>query len=117
MEPPAHALLEGLDLRQRRSRNHHQPDVSRRKMHQAAVDMVRNERAARAAFLPVRTEHEVIHNQLAPAAEKLGQRFLAFRPIEHVWLLYLLPGQLPALLAQLITQPRELLLLLQQLLA
>ncbi len=105
MEAPAHPLLERLNLRQRRSRNHRQPHVSRRQVHHAAIDMIRNERAARAAFLPVRAEHEVVHNQLAPAAEKIGQRLLALRPVKRVGLLDLLPRQFPALLAQLVTQP------------
>src|SRR6202040_2819808 len=60
MKTPAHALLERLDLRQRRSRNHHHPDVSRGEMYGAGVDMVGNERATRAALFPPRAEHEVI---------------------------------------------------------
>src|SRR6266704_5136567 len=110
MEPPAHPLLERFDLRQRRPRNGHQPHVSRRKMHNTAVNMIRNERATRAAFHPRWTQHEVIHNQLASASEKIGQRFLALLSIKHVGLLHLLPRQLAALPAQLVTQPRELLL-------
>src|SRR5712692_11617972 len=79
--------------------------------------MVRNERATWAAFHPLGTKHEVIHNQLASTAEKIAQRFLALRPIENVSLLNLLPRQFAALPAQLVAQPRKLLLLLQQLLS
>src|SRR5260370_40320734 len=109
MEPPAHALLERLNLLQRRPRNHCKPHISRRQVHHAAVDMIRNERAARAALHPPGTEHEVIHNQLASAAEKIGQRLLAFRPIKHVSLLTLLPRQFSSLPAHVDATPTALL--------
>src|SRR5204862_404657 len=64
MEPPAHPLLERFDLRQRRPRDDRQPDVARRKVHNASVNMIRDERAAWAAFRPPWTQHEVIHDQL-----------------------------------------------------
>src|SRR5258708_5887913 len=86
-------------------------------MHHAAVDMVGNERAAWAAFHPSRAEHKVIHNQLASSPEKIGESFLALWPVEDVGLLYFLPREFAALPAQFISQPRELLLFLQQLLA
>src|SRR5437667_7589003 len=117
VKPPAHALLERLDLPKRRPRNHRQPNITRRQMHHTAFNMVGNERATRAPFRPPRTEHEVIHNQLAFAAEKIGQRLLALRSIEDIGLLNPLPRQLATLLAQFVAKPRELLLFLQQLLA
>src|SRR4029077_1274719 len=49
--------------------------------------------------------------------EKIGQRFLPFRPIKHVGLRHLLPRQFLAFPRQLVTKPRKLLLLLEQLLA
>jgi len=49
----------------------------------------------------------VIHNQLASAAEKIGQRLLALRPIERVRFLYFLPRHLPPLPAQFVAQPRK----------
>src|SRR5258708_4457924 len=79
--------------------------------------MIRNERAARAAFHPSGSEHERIDNQLASPAEKIGEGLFAFWPIEHMGLLYLFPGKLSALPAQFIPQAREFLLLLQQLLS
>ena len=53
-------------------------------MHQRAVGVVHIERTARAALLPVRTEHEVVDNQLAVAVEKLRERHLPVRPVENV---------------------------------
>ena len=37
-------------------------------------DLVGHERAARAALFPSRAEHEVLHQQLAPAFEQVGER-------------------------------------------
>src|SRR6266478_8991055 len=111
MEPPAHALFECFDLSQRRARNHRQAHVSRRQVRHTAVEMIREVRATRAAFLPIRTEHEVVDDQLASAAEEIGKRLLAFWSIEDVGLLDLFPREFTALPAQLIAQPRKLLLL------
>ena len=71
IEPPAHPFLERLDLGQRRSRNHHHGDVACRQVRKGAVDMVGHERAARAALLPIRSEHEVVDNQLAASGEEI----------------------------------------------
>ena len=45
-----------------------------RAMDDGAVEMIGEERAARAALLPIRAKHEVIDDQLAFAAKQLGQR-------------------------------------------
>jgi hypothetical protein len=82
-----------------------------------AVDEVGQERAARATLLPSGTEHEVVDQQLAAPAEQVGEALLAVRPVEDVLLLDLDPGQLTALRAQLIAQPREVFLLAKELLA
>ena len=71
-------------------------------MHGGAVEMIGEERAARAAFLPAGTEHEVIDEQLAAAAEQVGERLLAAGPVEHVALVDLNPGQFAALPAELV---------------
>jgi hypothetical protein len=39
--------------------------------------MIHIEGAAGTAFVPLRTEHEVIDNELAPAVEEVGEGFLA----------------------------------------
>jgi hypothetical protein len=53
-------------------------------MHERAVRVVHIERTARAGLLPVRTEHEVVDNQLAFAVEKVRERHLPVRPVEKV---------------------------------
>ena len=49
----------------------------------------------------------MIDDELPAATEQIGEAFLALGPIEDIVLLDLLPGQIAALLAQLIAQPRE----------
>src|SRR2546422_2816357 len=116
-EAPAHALLERFDLPERRSRHRQQRHVALREVHDGAVDMVGQEGAARAPFLPPRAEHEVVHDQLAPAVEEVSQRRLARRALEHIGLVDPHPRQRAALGAQPIAQPRELLFLPQMRLA
>ena len=59
----------------------------------------------------------MVDDELGAPVEELGQRLLALRPLEHVLLLDPLPGQLASLLAELVAQTCELLLLRQQRLA
>src|SRR5882762_3450941 len=103
LEAPAHTLLERLDLGQWRSRNHNQRNVAIRQMNQTSVKMIGHKRAAWAAFFPSRTEHEVVHNQLASAVEEFGERLLSVRTIEHILLFNFLPWQFAALPAQFIS--------------
>jgi len=77
---PAHAPLERLDLRQRRTRHDHKGDVALREVGDHAVKMIGEQRTARAALLPIRTEHEMVDHQLAIFAEKLGQLSLPLGP-------------------------------------
>src|ERR1051325_10918160 len=51
----------------------------------------------RATFLPARSEHEVVNNELALAAEQIGERHLARRPVENVFLFDFEPRQLATL--------------------
>jgi hypothetical protein len=51
-------------------------------------------------LLPSRTEHEVIDDELALAAEQVGERLLAARSVENIILFDFFPRQLAALLAQ-----------------
>jgi hypothetical protein len=117
LEAPAHALLEGLDLGQRRPRNRHQRHVPGIQVHDVAVEIVGRPGAARATLLPLRPEHEVIDDQLAAAVEEVGESLLALRPVEVIGLVDLDPGQLAPLGAQAVAQAREFLLLAQELLA
>src|SRR5215510_11804950 len=86
-------------------------------MHHGAVVVVRPERAARAAFLPLRAEHEVIDEELISSAEQVGQRFLAGRSLEHIGLVDFHPRQPASILAQSVTLPSEGLLFGEQSLA
>src|ERR1051326_9452365 len=91
LEAPAHAFLELFDLGQRRAGDDDERNIALRQMHDAAVEMAGEIRAARAAGFPARTEHKVIDDQLALAAEQVGQGFLAVRTIEYIMLVDPLP--------------------------
>lgn len=69
LEAPAHTFLERLYFGQRRPRDCHHRDVAGCQMWERAVDMVGHERAAWAALLPIRSEHEVVDNQLVAPSE------------------------------------------------
>src|ERR1700687_4846954 len=86
-------------------------------VHDAAVEVIGDERAARAALLPVRTEHEVIDDELAAPAEEIAQGLLAARSIEDVLLVHPHPGQLPPLGAERVPLPGKGLVLGEQLLS
>src|SRR6201987_1628810 len=86
-------------------------------MHHGRIEMIREERTARAALLPSRPQHEVIDNQLVSPVKKLSQCLFSLWPLERVLLFHLLPGQLAPLPAQLVSQLRELFLFLQQLIS
>jgi hypothetical protein len=51
---------------------------------QALGHLVHTGGAARAGRVPVRAEHHVLDDQLAAAAEQIGQPGRAVRPLEHV---------------------------------
>ena len=59
----------------------------------------------------------MVHDELAAAVEKIGQRYLAVGRIKFIALLYLFPGQSAALAAQFIAQAGELFLFGQELAA
>lgn len=79
--------------------------------------MVGDVGATGAAFLPSWTEHEVIDDKLAAAAEEVGEGDLAGRAFKLVVLLDFFPGQGAAQAAELIALTREFLFLLEKLLA
>jgi hypothetical protein len=65
-----------------------------------AIEMIGQIRTAWAARLPARAVHEVIDDELALAAEQIGEGFLAARPVENIGLLDLYPRQLAPLFAE-----------------
>src|SRR5581483_4984133 len=85
-ERPAQALLVGLQLVERSARDQDERRVARRQMLVNAVEIVGPVRAVRAAFVPVRPEHEMLDDELALVAEQAGQRHLALGRIEDVLL-------------------------------
>ena len=109
LEAPAHASAEALDLGERRARDGDEGDVAMGEMHGHAVGVVGHVGAARAALLPARREHEVLHQELVAAGEQIGQRLPAVRPIEGVRLVDANPRQLPAQLRDVVAAPRQVL--------
>src|ERR1700722_11997987 len=81
------------------------------------VNVVRPERAAVTAFLPVGTEHEVLNDQLAAAGEQVAEGFPSVWPIENVRLLRSHPRQLASLTGKFIAGPGLFFLLDQKRLA
>src|SRR5215472_19362094 len=79
-------------------------------MDQHPVEVIGPERAARARFLPARIKHQMVDDQLLSSGKQLAQGLLAVGPFENIVLVDAHPGQLAALMAQLVTQPRELFL-------
>src|SRR5579862_551563 len=74
-------------------------------------------RTTRASLFPARTEHEVVHDQLAAAFEHIGERFLSVYAFEYIFLFNLFPWHLAPLAAEVVAQAREFLLFGKQLLA
>jgi len=79
-------------------------------MGQCAVEVVGEERAARAAGLPARPEHEMIDHELAARPEQVGQRLAPARRVERVGFVDLHPGQGETFGIDLVAQPRRRLL-------
>ena len=79
--------------------------------------MIGPKRAMGATFLPVRPEHEMIDEELALAAEQIGECHLAGQPVENVLLFDFDPRQLATLKVQFVAQFRELLFFHQKFLA
>src|SRR3981081_3104749 len=86
-------------------------------MHDDPIIVVGPEGAAFASFLPIRTEHEMLDDELPVSGKELRQALLPVRPLENVLLVDADPGQIASLRAQLIAQPGEFLFLRQVLLA
>src|SRR5262249_55392560 len=75
-----------------------------------AVEIVGPEGARLASFLPVRTKHEVIDDELGAPFKKIGERASAIWPFKSIGFLDSLPGQGHSAARQRITLTRELLL-------
>ena len=67
-------------------------DVALRQMDRRPVEVLAHQRTARAAFLPVRPEHEVVDDQLASSVEELCERLTAAGRFKYILLLHFHPG-------------------------
>src|SRR5215469_8503481 len=115
LEIPAHSLLKRFQLFARCPRDGYHGYISMIQMNSNPVKIISPERTTRAALVPIRRKHEVIHHELASALKQLSRGRLSTRPIKDIILLYLDPGQIPALPAQLIAETGKLFLLDQKL--
>src|SRR6266849_4516956 len=100
LEAPSHALFERLDLGKLGPRNGHKGHIAVIEVNPDAVEIIGPEREVRTPFVPLRGEHKVIDDELAPVFEKLGQCLLAARPVEDILLVNLLPWEFAPLPAQ-----------------
>jgi hypothetical protein len=85
-------------------------------MHQRASDVIGHERAAGAALLPARAEHEVLHDQLAASLEQIGEALFSTGRIKDVVLIHSHPGQVTTLRGERVALAAVILLVDQQLL-
>src|SRR3546814_13321291 len=77
---PAHAPLEGGNPLVGRARDGDERKVRVLEVLARRIDMVGLEGAAGATLLPVRAEHEVLHDELAAPGEAIAQRDRPVRP-------------------------------------
>src|SRR3989442_705839 len=98
-ERPAHAALERLERGERRARDGDHGHVALCHVHAHPVVVVGPERAALAAVAPTRIEHEVVHEELAPALEQVAEGLCALGTLEDVVLVDPDPGQLAPIAA------------------
>src|SRR5882724_9415061 len=83
-------------------------------VHESGFDMVDVKRTAHTTRLPSGSEHEMFYKQLATAIEEIGQRLGAVRSLEDVVFFDANPGQITPLRADLVPQPGQFFLLLQE---
>src|SRR5438094_871656 len=115
LEAPAHALVISGEIGIRRPGNRDHGDVAVVEVDDRAVEAVGPARAARAAGVPARAEHEVIDDELAAPVEQLGERLPAVAPFELIGLFHRLPRQRAPRCRELVAAARERLFLRQQL--
>src|SRR3546814_3238330 len=80
---PAHAPLEGGNPLVGRARDGDERKVRVLEVLARRIDMVGLEGAAGATLLPVRAEHEVLHEELAAPGEEIAQRDRPVRPLDR----------------------------------
>ena len=85
-ELPSHPLAVGSQRRVRRPGDGHERGVADVQLAQPR-ELVGRRGAAGARLVPVRAVHEVVHHQLRPAVEQVGQPDLSVRAFEPVVLL------------------------------
>src|ERR1700744_936136 len=74
-------------------------------MRNHTLEAVRPERAAFAALLPVRREHEMLDHELTSCGEQIAKRLPAAGPVEHITFVDLDPGQRLPLRVQAVAGP------------
>jgi hypothetical protein len=84
-------------------------------MEMRLVEPVGDGRTARTTFVPVGVEHEVVHEQLRPAVEQVGERGFAAFGVEEVVLVDPHPRQLAPLAGNVVVESGQFLLGLEQL--
>src|SRR5580692_114758 len=109
-EGPAHPLLVGRKLGQRRPGDRREGRVPSPEVNGRAVEAVRPERAVRAPRVPVRREHEVVDDEPPAAVEQVTQGAFPGRAVEDVLLGHRLPGQAAAVAGEGLALAGELLL-------
>ncbi len=113
-ERPAHPLLVGLELRERRAGDRRQHDVVVGEVDGEAVEPVGDRRAGRTPGLVVGPEHEVIDEELRAASEEVRQRGAPLVGVEAIGLVDPNPRQFLPPPRQLVAAPRQLLFVLEQ---
>lgn len=93
VEGPAHAAFERLEFGEGGAGDGDHGDVVVGQVLVGAVDVVGEEGAALAAFCPAGAEHEVVDDQLAAAAEQVGEAQFAVGTLEAVGFVDFYPGQ------------------------
>ena len=114
-EAPLHPVPIREQLLERRTGDGGERDVVVLEVQMRLVEAVGDRRAARAAFVPVGVEHEVVHDQLRTAVEQVGERGFALLGVEDVVLVDAHPRQLSPLAGEVVVQARQLLFGLEQL--
>lgn len=106
---PAHPVTEGEQPAERRTRHQNHRRVLGVQVRQRA-EVVGHHRAALTTLLPVAAEHEVLHDQLAPAVDQVDQADRTAFGVEHIRFDHLDHGQATPRRAHRVLQPHQLLL-------
>jgi hypothetical protein len=107
---PAHSLLVGLQLRERRPRHHRECDIVVFQMQRDTIESIRDRRAGRTPGLVVRPKHEVVDEELRAPVEHILQRLVALLGVERINLIDSYPGQLLSQPRNVVAAPRQVLL-------